>query len=105
MRVGSENMLKTCRVDLFSLYNAVQALCDEKVHRLPIMDKASGNILYILTHKKILRFLYVYVSTRGSVFLVFILIGPRIFRFETFPHRCSFNGHRKSSESGRGKRF
>jgi len=45
-----------------SLLNAVQLLCDSKVHRLPVMDPATGNILYILTHKRILRFLNIYIN-------------------------------------------
>lgn len=32
------------------------------VHRLPVVDKSTGNALYILTHKRILRFLFLYVS-------------------------------------------
>lgn len=45
-----------------SLFDAVQTLCQSKVHRLPVLDSAAGNVLYILTHKRILRFLYIYVS-------------------------------------------
>ena len=45
-----------------SLYDALKILIDNKVHRLPVIDKVSGNALYILTHKRILRFLYLYVS-------------------------------------------
>jgi len=45
-----------------SLLNAVQLLCDSKVHRLPVMDVTTGNILYILTHKRILRFLCIYIN-------------------------------------------
>ncbi len=45
-----------------SLYDAIQMLLINKVHRLPVIDRKSGNTLYILTHKRILRFLYLYVS-------------------------------------------
>ena len=45
-----------------SLYEAIAILCESKVHRLPVIDRATGNALYVLTHKRILRFLYLYVS-------------------------------------------
>ena len=32
------------------------------VSRLPVIDLSTGNVLYILTHKRILRFLFLYVS-------------------------------------------
>ena len=32
------------------------------VARLPVLDVNNGNVLYILTHKRILRFLFLYVS-------------------------------------------
>lgn len=44
-----------------SLYDAVQTLCRTKVHRLPVIDPNGGNVLYILTHKRLLRFLYIYI--------------------------------------------
>ncbi|CDW54902.1 SNF4:AMP activated protein kinase gamma subunit [Trichuris trichiura] len=52
-----------CTVDVTaSLMEAVRLLCDRKVHRLPVVDVTTGNVLYILTHKRILRFLYLYIS-------------------------------------------
>jgi 5'-AMP-activated protein kinase regulatory gamma subunit len=44
-----------------SLFDAIYTLCVNKVHRLPVIDKTTGNALYILTHKRILRFLYLYI--------------------------------------------
>lgn len=44
-----------------SLYEAVEALVVNRVHRLPVIDKSTGNALYILTHKRILRFLFLYI--------------------------------------------
>ena len=44
-----------------SLYEAVKALVDNRVHRLPVVDPSTGNAIYILTHKRILRFLHLYV--------------------------------------------
>jgi 5'-AMP-activated protein kinase regulatory gamma subunit len=43
------------------LSKAVLMLYEKKIHRLPVVDKLSGNVLYILTHKRILRFLFLYL--------------------------------------------
>ncbi|MGH0182631.1 UNVERIFIED_CONTAM: hypothetical protein FKN15_010109 [Acipenser sinensis] len=40
-----------------SLYDAVSSLIKNKIHRLPVIDPLTGNTLYILTHKRILKFL------------------------------------------------
>ncbi|XP_071959855.1 5'-AMP-activated protein kinase subunit gamma-1-like isoform X9 [Antedon mediterranea] len=40
-----------------SLFEAVRMLIQEKIHRLPVLDKTTGNVIYILTHKRILKFL------------------------------------------------
>ncbi|PAV72164.1 hypothetical protein WR25_00014 [Diploscapter pachys] len=45
-----------------SLYRAVQVLCESKVHRLPVLDRQTGNISYILTHKRIIKFLSLYIN-------------------------------------------
>ncbi|XP_026220147.1 5'-AMP-activated protein kinase subunit gamma-1 isoform X2 [Anabas testudineus] len=34
-----------------------------KIHRLPIIDPESGNVLHILTHKRILKFLHIFGKT------------------------------------------
>ncbi|GFR96064.1 5'-AMP-activated protein kinase subunit gamma [Elysia marginata] len=47
-----------------SLFDAVKALIHNRVHRLPVIDENTGNAIYILTHKRILRFLHLYVSQR-----------------------------------------
>ena len=44
-----------------SLFEAIRLLVEHRVHRLPVIDVETGNVLYILTHKRILRFLYLYV--------------------------------------------
>ncbi|VDK67228.1 unnamed protein product [Onchocerca ochengi] len=44
-----------------SLFQAVQILCKEKVHRLPVMEEGTGNIAFILTHKRLMKFLYLYM--------------------------------------------
>ncbi|ESO88020.1 hypothetical protein LOTGIDRAFT_193883 [Lottia gigantea] len=45
-----------------SLYEAVKSLVENHVHRLPVIEKATGNAIYILTHKRILRYLYLYMK-------------------------------------------
>ncbi|XP_014673432.1 PREDICTED: 5'-AMP-activated protein kinase subunit gamma-1-like isoform X2 [Priapulus caudatus] len=44
-----------------SLYDAVSILKQHKVHRLPVVDRQTGNVLHVLTHKRILRFLHHFV--------------------------------------------
>lgn len=46
----------------FSLFEAIQILLENHVHRLPIIDPINNNVVFILTHKRILRFFYLYVS-------------------------------------------
>ncbi|VUZ48820.1 unnamed protein product [Hymenolepis diminuta] len=41
-----------------TLLEAAERLLEDKVHRLPIMDPLTGNPLHILTHKRILKYLY-----------------------------------------------
>ncbi|KAH0629166.1 hypothetical protein JD844_011029 [Phrynosoma platyrhinos] len=45
-----------------SLYDAVTSLIRNKIHRLPVIDPDSGNTLYILTHKRILKFLKLFIA-------------------------------------------
>ncbi|KAH9520329.1 5'-AMP-activated protein kinase subunit gamma-2, partial [Bulinus truncatus] len=45
-----------------SLYDAVKTLIESHVHRLPVIDESTGNAIYILTHKRILRFLHLYIK-------------------------------------------
>jgi len=44
-----------------SLLDAVRMLLDHRIHRLPVVDVESGNVLYIITHKRLLKFLFLYV--------------------------------------------
>ncbi|OCT61002.1 hypothetical protein XELAEV_18047028mg [Xenopus laevis] len=46
-----------------SLFHAVYSLIKNKIHRLPVMDPVSGNILHILTHKRLLKFLHLFGDT------------------------------------------
>uniref|UniRef100_A0A8C5BW07 Protein kinase, AMP-activated, gamma 2 non-catalytic subunit b n=1 Tax=Gadus morhua TaxID=8049 RepID=A0A8C5BW07_GADMO len=43
------------------LFDAVYTLIKNKIHRLPVIDPVTGNALYILTHKRILKFLQLFV--------------------------------------------
>ncbi|KAF0308169.1 5'-AMP-activated protein kinase subunit gamma-2 [Amphibalanus amphitrite] len=44
-----------------SLYDAITMLLQNRIHRLPVIDPVSGDVLYIITHKRILRFLCLYL--------------------------------------------
>ncbi|NWR50738.1 AAKG3 kinase, partial [Regulus satrapa] len=46
-----------------SLFDAVYSLIKHKIHRLPVIEPVSGNVLHILTHKRILKFLRIFDST------------------------------------------
>ncbi|KAM7537622.1 hypothetical protein Aperf_G00000069909 [Anoplocephala perfoliata] len=41
-----------------TLLEAAEMFLEHKVHRLPIMDPQTGNPIHILTHKRILKYLY-----------------------------------------------
>ncbi|XP_026128011.1 5'-AMP-activated protein kinase subunit gamma-3b isoform X1 [Carassius auratus] len=45
-----------------SLFEAIYSLLKNKIHRLPVIDPESGNVLHILTHKRILKFLHIFGS-------------------------------------------
>jgi 5'-AMP-activated protein kinase regulatory gamma subunit len=45
-----------------TLFETIKALTQNRVHRLPIIDPTTGNVVCIATHKRILRYLYLYVS-------------------------------------------
>ena len=45
-----------------SVCAAVRKLAQTKVHRLPVLDPVSGNAVYIITHKRILKFMHIFVS-------------------------------------------
>uniref|UniRef100_A0A3B5MYP8 Protein kinase, AMP-activated, gamma 3a non-catalytic subunit n=1 Tax=Xiphophorus couchianus TaxID=32473 RepID=A0A3B5MYP8_9TELE len=49
-------------LSLSSLFDAIYSLLRYKIHRLPVIDPESGNVLHILTHKRILKFLHIFVS-------------------------------------------
>lgn len=44
-----------------TLYDAVKVLTLSKVHRLPVVDDDTGDVMHILTHKRLLKFLYLYI--------------------------------------------
>lgn len=37
-------------------------LCVNHVHRLPVIDKQTGSIAYILTHKRLIKYLFIFVT-------------------------------------------
>lgn len=44
-----------------TLFEAVNVLAKNRVHRLPIIDPLNGNVVCIVTHKRILRYLYLFI--------------------------------------------
>ena len=44
-----------------SLHECVCALLEHRIHRLPVLDPVNQNALYILTHKRLLNYLNLYV--------------------------------------------
>lgn len=69
--VGADVYCATCNWSLCllccSLFDAVYTLIKNKIHRLPVIDPVTGNALYILTHKRILKFLQLFVSPARSL--------------------------------------
>uniref|UniRef100_A0A8C4HA92 Protein kinase, AMP-activated, gamma 3a non-catalytic subunit n=1 Tax=Dicentrarchus labrax TaxID=13489 RepID=A0A8C4HA92_DICLA len=53
-----------------SLFEAIYSLLKYKIHRLPVIDPESGNVLHILTHKRILKFLHIFVSKTSDITLI-----------------------------------
>lgn len=50
-----------------SVLDAIEILIKNKIHRLPIVDPLTNNVIYILTHKRILKFFFLYVSVMVSL--------------------------------------
>ncbi|XP_025051104.1 5'-AMP-activated protein kinase subunit gamma-3 isoform X1 [Alligator sinensis] len=46
-----------------SLFDAVYSLIKHKIHRLPVIEPVSGDVLHILTHKRLLKFLHIFGTT------------------------------------------
>ncbi|VDP57252.1 unnamed protein product [Heligmosomoides polygyrus] len=45
-----------------SLLEAARLLAQHRIHRLPVLDPETGSPLFILTHKRLLKFLWCFVS-------------------------------------------
>ncbi|CAF2118535.1 unnamed protein product [Rotaria magnacalcarata] len=44
-----------------SLYTAILTLIDRKIHRVPVIDPTTHNFLFLITHKRILKYLYMHI--------------------------------------------
>lgn len=44
-----------------SLYTAILTITERKVHRIPVIDPVTKDFLFLITHKRILKFLYLFV--------------------------------------------
>ena len=47
-----------------TVYDAVKMLIESKIHRLPLIHPTTGDVLCILTHKRLLKYLYLSDATR-----------------------------------------
>ncbi|CAJ0609299.1 unnamed protein product [Cylicocyclus nassatus] len=45
-----------------SLFHAVELLSKHRIHRLPVLDKHSGDCAFILTHRRVLHYIWKYCS-------------------------------------------
>lgn len=62
-----------------SLFDAICSLVNNRIHRLPIIDQQTGNVLHILTHKRILKFLFLYVSNDIYMIMMFIIVFNTVY--------------------------
>ncbi|ESO13229.1 hypothetical protein HELRODRAFT_62698, partial [Helobdella robusta] len=58
---NSSNLISCCPED--SLFTALKLLCQNRVHRLLVIDSKLGNPINILTHKRILKFIHLHMKT------------------------------------------
>lgn len=58
-----------------SLYDAAALLMKNRIHRLPIINPRNGNVLYVMTQKPLLRFLYKCFPALAKVPLLSMSIG------------------------------
>lgn len=92
-----------------SLFDAIYSLLKHKIHRLPVIDPESGNVLHILTHKRILKFLHIFVrklqlwcfvalivKKKGNVASTFFFLWG-VFRGRKFPSLRSLGSRSRSS--------
>ncbi|KAK5979712.1 hypothetical protein GCK32_016285, partial [Trichostrongylus colubriformis] len=49
-----------------SIFHAVELLTRHRIHRLPVLDRHSGDCVFILTHRRILHYLWKHVSIFGA---------------------------------------
>lgn len=55
-----------------SIFRAVELLTKYRIHRLPVMDEKTGDCAYILTHRRILHYIWKHVWILFScVFFIF----------------------------------
>lgn len=54
-----------------SLHEALSLLIENKVHRLPLIESDGGNLMHIITHKRLMRFLFLYIYELPSPSFMF----------------------------------
>ena len=50
-----------------SAYNAIIKLIQNRIHRLPIIDPITGNVLHIITHKVLLKHLHDHIKNFPNI--------------------------------------
>lgn len=73
-----------------SLFEAIYSLLKNKIHRLPVIDPESGNVLHILTHKRILKFLHIFVRAFMLFFLYNLALKVHSVIFTSLKSCCFF---------------
>lgn len=58
-----------------TLFEAVSVLKKSRVHRLPIIEPRTGNVVCIVTHKRILRYLYLFIYDMPQPYFMTQSIG------------------------------
>lgn len=83
-----------------SLLDAACILAQHRVHRIPVIDPLDGSALFILTHKRILKFLWLFVSCWVDCFQY-----EHGFRESTWHLWSTSTRRQKSWESEHGAEF
>ena len=87
-----------CLLSIFSflslsLFEAARMLLEHKIHRLPVIDRRTGNSFYILTHKRLLHYMYYTVSMQEMMMMVAYSLSLSLFSFLTSSNQHTCRSH------------
>ncbi|VDM80727.1 unnamed protein product [Strongylus vulgaris] len=57
------NGMDIANMKIKSIFHAVELLSKYRIHRLPVLDKHSGDCAFILTHRRVLHYIWKYCSS------------------------------------------